>query len=282
MEFLDAVGSRRSIRWFRPWADVEPRAVQRILEAARMCGCPGNLQPWRAVVVRPGGIDADARARLIEAAHGQRQMEQAPVWIYWFGDATAAAPHAFLAQVTLGIEIGMLSREAGWDPDAARAAIEEGRPTPSGMPALHETVHGLPPQVAAVLASQETVGAITVATLAAVDEGLGTCLMIPASPTTAPVLYELLGVPEHFVPVWLQLVGHPAEDPRAGGQRPRERFEDLYADGRWGTPLARDPEVVAELERERLLQEPAPLPGRDEELAHLARMFGYGPAERRL
>jgi hypothetical protein len=162
--------------------------------------------------------------------------------------------------------------------EAARAAIEDGVPTPAGMPALHETVHDLPPQIAGVIASQETVGAITVATLAATDEGLGSCLIGPASPTTGAVLYELLAVPEHFVPVWLQLVGYPAEDARAGGQRPREPFEDLYADGRWGNPLRRDPEVVDDLERARLLQDPAPLPGRQEELAHLARMFGYRDA----
>jgi nitroreductase len=275
MEFLDVVGSRRSIRWFRPWRTVEPETVQRVLEAARLCGCPGNLQPWRAVVVRQSELDPADRARLIDAAHAQRPVEQAPVWIYWFGDASAAAPRAFLAQVTLGIRVGMLSRDAGWDEEAARAAIEEGVPTPSGMPALHETVHGLPPEIAAVLASQETVGAITVATLAATNEGLGTCLVVPATPTTAAALYEVLGVPPHFVPVWLQLLGYPAEEGRAGGQRPREPFEAMFAEGRWGRPLPRSPQVVAELERERLLQEPAPVPGRAEELAHLARMFGY-------
>jgi len=51
MEFLQVVGSRRSIRWFRPWQPVEAEKLQRILEAARVTGCPRNLQPWRAVVV---------------------------------------------------------------------------------------------------------------------------------------------------------------------------------------------------------------------------------------
>ena len=51
MEFLKVVGDRRSVRWFRPWEPVDPASVQRILETARWCGCPGNLQPWRAVVV---------------------------------------------------------------------------------------------------------------------------------------------------------------------------------------------------------------------------------------
>jgi hypothetical protein len=85
----------------------------------------------------------------------------------------------------------------------------------------------------------------------------------------------VLGVPETFVPVWLQLVGHSAESGAAGGQRPREPFEALFAMGRWGAPLPRDEGVVDDLRREGLIQAPAPLPGRDEELRHLGRMFGY-------
>ena len=278
MELLNAVGSRRSIRWFRPWQQVEPEKVQRVLEAARLAPCPGNLQPWRAVVVRQEELDPGDRARLLEAGNAQRPHEQAPVWIYWFGDASAITPQAFLAQVTLGLEVGMLSRSAGWDEEAARGAIEDGTPAPPGMAPLHQTVHGLPPQIAAVLASQETIGAITIASLAAWNEGLGTCLLIPAAPASAATLFEVLQVPAHFVPVWLQLLGYPAESPEAGGQRPRDAFESLFADRRWGQPLARDAGVVEDLEREGLIQAPAPLPGRAEELEGLARMFGYPAA----
>jgi nitroreductase len=277
MEFLQVVGSRRSIRWFRPWQPVEAQKLQRILEAARVTGCPGNLQPWRAVVVTQADLDAGDRARLLDAANRQRPHEQAPVWIYWFGDASAVAASAFLAQISVGLEVGMLAREAGWDAEAARAAIEDGVPPPAGMPPLHQTVHGLPPEVAAIVAAQETVGAVTTATLAAVNEGLGTCLHVACSPQTASELYAVLGVPPHFVPSWLQLVGYPAESPEAGGARPREPFEALFALMRWGRPLAREPSVVAGLEREGLIQAPAPLPGRDEEVAALARMFGYEP-----
>ena len=272
---MRVVGSRRSIRWFRTWQPVEPQKLQRILEAARMTGCPGNLQPWRAVVVVQADLSATDRGRLLDAANHQRAHEQAPVWIYWFADPSAVAPSAFLAQVTLGFEVGMLAAPTGWSLDAARAAIEAGAPAPHGMPPLDQTVHGLPPEVAAMVAAQETVGACTVATLAARDEGLGTCLHVAAAPASAPVLLEVLGVPSHFVPGWLQLVGYPAEGLEAGGQRPREPFDDLFALTRWGTRFPRDPAVVADLEREGLIQAPAPLPGRSVELAHLSRMFGY-------
>jgi hypothetical protein len=143
------------------------------------------------------------------------------------------------------------------------------------MPRLDLTVHGMPPEIAAIVASQETVGACTTAVLAAVNEGLGTCLHLAAAPTAMAVLYEVLGVPASFVPVWLQLVGYPAESPDGGGARPRDAFETLFSHGRWGTPFPRSPTVVEELRRDGLLQPEAPLPGRADELDHLTRMFGY-------
>lgn len=275
MEFMRVVGDRRSIRWFRTWMPVESAKVQRILEAARMTGCPGNVQPWRAVVVRQAELEADDRERLLAAANRQRPHEQAPVWIYWFGDASAAGPEMFYSQIELGLDVGMISRAAGWDAAAARASIDEGTPAPEGMAPLHEMLHEMPPHVAGIIASQETNGACAVACLAAVDQGLATCLHVPCAPSRAADLYEVLGVPAHFVPVWVQLLGYPAESPDGGGQRPREPFEALFADGRWGSPYRRDPAVVAELEDARLLQPAAPLPGRHEELEHLERMFGY-------
>jgi nitroreductase len=275
MEFLQVVGDRRTIRWFEPGRPVDPHAIQRVLEAARWSPCPGNLQPWRAVVVIQADLPEDDRERLLDAANRQRQHEQAPVWIYWFADVAATAPSHFLSQIELGLRVGMLSREAGWDESAARAAIEDGTPAPAGMAPLHQTVHGLPPEFATAMAMQETNGAIALAQLAAVNEGLGSGLLIAATPQTARVLYEVLGVPSTFVPVWLQLIGEPAESREAGGQRPRDPFENMFALGRWGTPYPRDPAVVGELRREGLIQREAPVPGRDEELRALARRFGY-------
>jgi len=274
MSFMNVVGSRRSIRWFRPDA-VDARLIQRILEAARMTGCPGNLQPWRAVVVVQADLAPAERERLLDAANRQRPHEQAPVWIYWFCDPSAAAPERFMDQISLGVRLGALARSAGWDERVARSAIDDGVPAPPGMPPLHQIVHGVPPEIGALVAAREVIGACTIATLAAVDEGLGTCLHVPTAPSAAGVLFEVLGVPEHFTPIWLQLVGHPAERPEAGGQRPRFGFDELFAIGRWGVPYPRDADVVASLERDGLLQAPAPLPGREEELAELSRTFGY-------
>jgi nitroreductase len=280
VEFLRAVGSRRSIRWFEPNRPVAAEAIQRILEAARLTGCPGNLQPWRAIVVVQADLEDGLRDRLVDAGNRQRAHEQAPVWIYWFADPAAFAPSAFLDQVSLGLRVGSLATGAGWSESAARAAIQEGVPAPMGMPPLDQLVHGLPPEIGGLIAAQETVGAITVATLAAVDEGLGTCLHSAAAPSHQAEIKEILGVPTSFLVSWLQLLGHPAERPEAGGQRPRQPFEELFASMRWGTPLSRDPEVTRMLEDEGLIQPAAPLPGRADELMALAQRFGYTAHER--
>ena len=85
----------------------------------------------------------------------------------------------------------------------------------------------------------------------------------------------ILGAPERLVPVWVQLLGYPAESQNAGGQRPRLPFEELFSLGQWGSAFPRDEAVVGEMRRNGLLQEVGPRPGRQEELEHLARMFGF-------
>jgi len=72
----------------------------------------------------------------------------------------------------------------------------------------------------------------------------------------------------------MQLVGYSAESPDAGGARPRQPFEELYFEGRYGVPFERDPEVVEMLEIEGMLQPKAPYPWRMDEVRALARMFG--------
>src|SRR2546428_13705225 len=106
--------------------------------------------------------------------------------------------------------------------------------------------------------------------LAAFDEGLGACLNTPN-----PVLTkQVFGVPEDWVSLWVMLVGYPAESWEAGGQRPRPPFEELYFEGDVNTPFKRDPAVVEKLKKAKMIQVPAPLPGRMEETRKLAQRFG--------
>lgn len=85
---------------------------------------------------------------------------------------------------------------------------------------------------------------------------------------------EVFGVPDSWVPVWLQLVGYPLEEPEAGGQRPRRPLPKSFFEGDCAHPFEADAAVTERLRAARLLQEPGPLPYRDAEVRMLSRMFG--------
>ena len=111
--------------------------------------------------------------------------------------------------------------------------------------------------------------AIANALLAATELGLGCCLLATGrKPAEFP---KVLGVPENIVPLWLMAVGYAAETP---GQRPRKRFDKLFHYNEYGTPLKEDPNVKEQLRECRMIQPMDPLPGREEELRHICRMFG--------
>lgn len=68
--------------------------------------------------------------------------------------------------------------------------------------------------------------------LAAVDEGLAAGFLGVHS---VPDLSSLLGVPDHFHPIGVVTVGHPAPDRRSGSlDRPRKTPDDVIFTNRWG------------------------------------------------
>ena len=110
------------------------------------------------------------------------------------------------------------------------------------------------------------------ALLTGVDEGLGVGLV-----TLNPgVLKEVFKVPEDWIPMPTILVGYPAEDWNGGGQRPRPPFEELYFEGEFGKPFARDEKVVEELKAANMIQPPAKPndPERIAEIKRLAEKYG--------
>jgi len=90
-------------------------------------------------------------------------------------------------------------------------------------------------------------------------------------------LKRALRLPNDSKIVVVQTVGYPAESPEAGGQRPRLPFERLYSLNRCDEVFPRDDAVVEELKRDRMLQEPAPLPWRRAELAYLEQALQIPP-----
>jgi hypothetical protein len=122
------------------------------------------------------------------------------------------------------------------------------------------------------LAFMDVGQAVAQATLVAYDEGLGTCCM--SSPVMLDKLTKLLKLPETATLVCVMAVGYPAESWEAGGQTGKAPFGDLFSEMEYGKPLKEDPEVVEELKGAKLIQEPAPLPWRDEELKYVVRGLG--------
>ncbi len=276
MEFLEVCGLRRSIRIFDRKKPVERLKVQRILEVVRVAtSCPGNLQPWRAIVVDQDKLSPADRKTLLAADNYQAAHAQAPIWIYWCADTDAARPDTFRARVHELIDVGAMPTYYGWTHETVDGSILRGEIAPEGMANIEQIIHGMPPEMSAMIARQETVGACAIALLAAVNEGLGTCLHSCHGADKIEDVRRVLKLPQSWNTIWVQLVGHPLEDREGGGQRPRLPFGELFFEMDPTRPFVREETVVKELEREGLLRAPSPKAGRFEELMRIGRKLGY-------
>lgn len=261
MEFKEAVGTRRTIRYFQPYRPVEKAKVQKILEAARLQSQHGNAQLCRrAIVVTKGETPDDVRNGLIDALFNQPQAAQAPVAIVWIQDMAGWKPiRENLVQLvdTLALPAGYGWSEEFIDNTVLKTAEWNVQASSNA-------------QFGEWLTAFECGLAVGSALLAAVDEGLGTGLITGRRGE----IRKLFNMPDSCMPTQVQLIGYAAENLDGGGARPRPDFGDLYFADTWGNPLPRDEKVVEELKAAKLLQPEAPLPWRKEEIRALAGMFG--------
>jgi len=258
MELKEVVGRRRSIRFYLPHRPVKRAKIQKMLEAARRASCAGNVGNTSAIVIWRD----DASPELMKAITpplGYQQMQTAPVFILWYADTDAYHVDNWIARASDLAD----QRRLGVDVEATKDLINR------ALRPLFDAIW----QEAAVapLAMMDVGQAVAQATLVAYDEGLGTCLM------SSPGLEQMMGLldlPETAVPVCLQSVGYPAESWEAGGQTRKRPFTDLFHENKHGVPFEPDTAVDDELRAEGLLQEEAPLPWRDAELAYLMTALG--------
>ncbi|MCC6764444.1 MAG: nitroreductase family protein [Deltaproteobacteria bacterium] len=257
MEFTEVIGIRRSIRFFDPDRAVEREKIQKILEAMRLGSCAMNAHWLRAVVVQRDELDPETFEKLKIPVAGVI-MELAPVHIYCYGDPTVIARDRGASPKQL-IDVGALAPSHGWTYRFVDELV---------WPQILEPMTHNPAYPVAM--AFDNGGCATQGLLMAYEEGLGACW----TAFNVDAAKEAFAIPDEWIPHYLLNVGYPLESREAGGQRPRPPFEQLYFEGRVGRPFRRDEKVVAELERRRMIQAPAPFPDRPQELRRLAQKLG--------
>ena len=254
MEVMQVLGNRRSIRYYLPHRPVEREKIQKMLEAGRRASCVGNVTVARAVVIWKDQA-SDEMMKAITPPIGYQQMQTAPCFILWYHDKMSYEGEKWINNMK---ELAT-QRRIGEDVEKTHAIIEK---------ALRPAFGAAWEQMAvAPLAFMDVGQVVAQATMAAWDEGLGTCLM--SSPRIEQI-GPLLNLPDTAIPVCLMSVGYPAESWEAGGQTSRPPLEDLFFEMEHGKPFKSDPAVVEELKKDGLIQAPAPLPWRDAELKYIA------------
>jgi nitroreductase len=258
VEFKEVIGRRRSIRFFQPYRPVEREKIQTILEAARLASCSVNATFLRAIVVERDKLPREMLDAL-KTPVSATNLEMAPVHIYFYGDM-GTVPRMKGQTLKELVDVGALTSSQGWSHQFVDNLV---------WPAILQPLYGNP-QVAGTPVAFDCGVAACQALLAAFDEGLGACF----SAFNVGIAKQAFGVPDDWQAMFAMLVGYPAESWEAGGQRPRPPFEELYFEGKYGTPFARDENVVVKLKKANMIQAPAPLPWRWDEVRALARAFG--------
>jgi nitroreductase len=238
---------------------VERAKVQKMLEAARRASCVGNVNNTRAIIIWKDQTSPELMQALTPPL-GYQQMQTAPCFIVWYSDAAAYEVNKWIDSIKNLAD----QRRIGTDPEETKNLVN------STLKPLFAAMW----QQAAVspLAFMDVGQAVAQATLVAYDEGLGTCCM--SSPVMLDKLTKLLKLPETATLVCVMSVGYPAESWEAGGQTRKAPFEDLFSEMEYGKAFQIDPAVWDELREEKMLQEEAPLPWRDEELKYVVRGLG--------
>ena len=132
MDFLELVSQRGSIRGYKN-DPVEDEKLQVVLEAARLAPTAHNNQPFRLIVIRTAGREAE-----LSQIYGRPWFTQAPYliclvglpadgWIraedgknYFEVDVAIAMDHLILAATSLGLGTCWV---AAFNPEAARRVL---------------------------------------------------------------------------------------------------------------------------------------------------------------
>jgi len=258
---LQALGDRRSIRYYDPDRKVEEWKIETMLQAARFSSCQGNINATEAIVVQKETCDLWEEIEECVSGFNVQVINQCSHVIFWLTNL-----HAWYGRANDGISALALSGAAtqyhGWNYEFTMTQT---------VPRLMS----FPIERTDTLLRFESGQAVANAITAGVALGVGNILL--AFGRKPGGVEKAFGLPPNLRFTWAHAVGYPLEDAKAGGQRPRLRFERLYHRDRYGNPMRPTPEVTEALRSKGLIQEQAPLPGRFEEIDAIARRFGRDP-----
>jgi nitroreductase len=256
--FLQTVGDRRSIRYYDPDRKVEDWKIEAILQTARFASCQGNINATEAIVVQKETCDIWDEIEECISGFNVQIINQCSHLIFWLTNLNAWYGRANDGLSSLSLS-GALTKYHGWNYEFTMTQT---------VPRLMS----FPTERTEILLRYETGQAVGNAQLAAAALGLGSCLL--AFGRKPGGLEKAFGLAPHLKFTWGNAIGYPLEDPKAGGQRPRLKFDKLFHKDKYGVPLASDPATAAALKEKGLIQEQAPTSGRVEELDQLAAKFG--------
>ncbi|MFX0202795.1 MAG: nitroreductase family protein [Candidatus Hodarchaeota archaeon] len=200
MEFREVVLKRVSIRKWKK-KKVEKEKLINILEAARRAPSWSNTQPWRLIVIE----EEESIKKLAEASGGQPVVEGAPVVIICAGEFGAFSRKQMMRSAkeliaTGAIEVKEEELEMLLEQSAVRVAGEE----------------------AMKFRTREQITIATAyMTLAAVDQGLGTCWI---GGFDAEAVQRDFRLPPQIIVHAMLALGYPGESPLP---RPRKPLEEI-------------------------------------------------------
>ncbi len=84
MGFMDLVRLRKSVRDYKKAQDIDPRTLNKILDAGRLAPSAKNLQEWKFIVVR----DRELLLRLVPACKEQKFIADASAVVVGCSDMT--------------------------------------------------------------------------------------------------------------------------------------------------------------------------------------------------
>ena len=260
MSTLQAIGNRRSYRYYDPTKTVEDWKIDTMLNAARFSSCQGNINCTEAIVVTK---DSDLWDEIEECVSGfnVQIINQSSHLIFWLTNLNAWYGRANDGLSTLALS-GALTKYHGWNYEFTMTQT---------VPRLMS----FPTERTENLLRFETGQHVAAAMIAGQSLGVGSILI--AFGRKPGGIEKAFNLPPHYRFTWGHAVGYPLEHMAAGGQRVRLKFDKLFSNQEHGNGRQMDAGVEDALKAKGLIQEQAPLPGRFEEIDKLAADFGRDP-----